>query len=333
MDNEKLNQALKLIKEGDKTGAEEILLECLKVDPGNSDVYYALAICSQTDVQRIDRLEKSLLLNPNNKKAEIALKKYLEKTTSEQPPESKIATNEMRESFQDKSVLYKSKFDVETRIKFVSSWIFLGAFVLLLITVIWQFTQIIQIEKYIEVRSKDIQNIYDDSSYMLKEILTNKSNIQLLMSDNEIIKSDILLLSSNNDTLMSNIMKLAAGLDYVTPLAENANRYAHSHSTYSDIRLKTNIVEINGPMEKLSQIQAVYFYWDLENYPDMNLDDQKQIGIIAQDIENVFPELVSEDQNGFKQVDYEKLSVLLLEAIKDQQREIEKIKIILDMNE
>jgi hypothetical protein len=103
--------------------------------------------------------------------------------------------------------------------------------------VVWQFIRIDRLEK--------------------TAILTGNS-ISALETENRMIKSDIRTLSSDADRIRNNIQSLASGLDYVTPLAENGNRYAHSHP-YSDIRLKTDIVEINDPLEKLLQLRGVYY--------------------------------------------------------------------------
>ena len=52
-------------------------------------------------------------------------------------------------------------------------------------------------------------------------------------------------------------------------------------------------------------------------------DDKKQIGVIAQEVETILPELVSTDNNGYKAVDYSKLTPVLIEAMKEQQAIIE----------
>ena len=54
--------------------------------------------------------------------------------------------------------------------------------------------------------------------------------------------------------------------------------------------------------------------------------DKKQLGVIAQDLEAQFPELVLTDENGYKSVAYSRISVVLLEAIKEQQSEIEALR-------
>jgi hypothetical protein len=58
----------------------------------------------------------------------------------------------------------------------------------------------------------------------------------------------------------------------------------------------------------------------------MKFTDKEQVGLIAQDVEKVFPQLVFEDDNGYKAVDYVKLIPLLIEALKSQQKEIEALK-------
>jgi hypothetical protein len=55
----------------------------------------------------------------------------------------------------------------------------------------------------------------------------------------------------------------------------------------------------------------------------MNFTNDVQIGLIAQDVEKVFPNLVMTDNNGYKAVSYEKLSVILVEGLKEQQKQIE----------
>ena len=92
----------------------------------------------------------------------------------------------------------------------------------------------------------------------------------------------------------------------------------------SDRRLKTNINKISDPIEKLKQINGYMFDWiELENiHPHKGRD----IGIIAQEIENVIPEITTLRDNGFLAVKYEKIIPLLIECIKGNTFEIEKIK-------
>ena len=84
----------------------------------------------------------------------------------------------------------------------------------------------------------------------------------------------------------------------------------------SDIRLKTNIKKIENPIEKILQISGVTFDWKKDN--------RSSVGVIAQEIESVFPELVQGEDP--KTVNYNGLIALLIECIKDQQIEINILK-------
>jgi len=84
----------------------------------------------------------------------------------------------------------------------------------------------------------------------------------------------------------------------------------------SDIRLKTNIKKIESPIEKILPISGVTFNWKKDN--------RSSVGVIAQEIESVFPELVQGEDP--KTVNYNGLIALLIECIKDQQIEINILK-------
>ncbi|MGQ9619896.1 MAG: tail fiber domain-containing protein [Bacteroidales bacterium] len=93
----------------------------------------------------------------------------------------------------------------------------------------------------------------------------------------------------------------------------------------SDIRLKKDIKPLGNIITKLTKLQGITYKWRVDEYPDMKFDDKAQIGLIAQEVEKVLPELVKTDDKGYKAISYEKLSVLLLEAVKEQQRQIESL--------
>jgi hypothetical protein len=96
--------------------------------------------------------------------------------------------------------------------------------------------------------------------------------------------------------------------------------------TDSDIRWKKNISDLDNVLDKALQLKSVSYSWKQEEFPEKRFDSGTQIGLIAQDVEKVFPELVRTDDNGYKAVSYEKLSVVLLEGMKEQQHEIETTK-------
>lgn len=84
----------------------------------------------------------------------------------------------------------------------------------------------------------------------------------------------------------------------------------------SDQRLKKNITVIEGALEMILRLNGVYFDWRSEEYPDWNFEQRHDIGVIAQEVEKVFPEAVRTDDKGFKAVAYSKLVPPLIEAAK-----------------
>jgi hypothetical protein len=78
------------------------------------------------------------------------------------------------------------------------------------------------------------------------------------------------------------------------------------------------------------QIDGVKFDWDQESADDREFSDDRQIGLVAQNVEQVFPELVSTDSDGYKSVSYSKMTAVLLEAIKELKKENDDLKSRLD---
>jgi len=92
----------------------------------------------------------------------------------------------------------------------------------------------------------------------------------------------------------------------------------------SDERLKDNIELISNPIEKVQSLKGVTWNWN-ENADELQ-QSLPNVGVIAQDVEKVLPQLVTDRDNGFKGVDYAKLTGLLIEAIKEQQKQIDELK-------
>jgi hypothetical protein len=93
----------------------------------------------------------------------------------------------------------------------------------------------------------------------------------------------------------------------------------------SDARFKKNITALTGALDKINSLRGVYYDWNKEAFPAMGFSGNKQIGLIAQDVEKVLPELVAEGPDGYKSVDYAKITAVLIEAVKEQQKQIEKL--------
>tara|TARA_R100001443_G_scaffold24448_2_gene36850 strand:- start:12816 stop:17066 length:4251 start_codon:yes stop_codon:yes gene_type:complete len=92
----------------------------------------------------------------------------------------------------------------------------------------------------------------------------------------------------------------------------------------SDERLKENVKPIDNALDKVSKIRGVEFDWivDKEIHPNEGHD----VGVIAQEIEKVLPEVVETRDSGYKAVKYEKIVSLLIEAVNEQQQQINELK-------
>jgi len=104
----------------------------------------------------------------------------------------------------------------------------------------------------------------------------------------------------------------------------NGSAYATGGWSSSDLRLKKNVEKLNGVIEKLKNINGVTFDWRTDEFPNKGLPEGRQIGLIAQEVEKEFPELVNTDNEGYKAVSYEHFTAVLLEALKEQQKQIDK---------
>ena len=89
----------------------------------------------------------------------------------------------------------------------------------------------------------------------------------------------------------------------------------------SDVRLKENITPLEGAIDKISSLHGIYFNNRGESA------DEREVGVIAQEVEEVLPEVVSEDDEGYKSVDYTKLTPLLIEAVKELNIAMKKLKV------
>ena len=89
----------------------------------------------------------------------------------------------------------------------------------------------------------------------------------------------------------------------------------------SDERLKDNISYIHRPIDKINKIGGYKFTWN--DKQDTYLG--KDVGVLAQEIESVLPEIVTTRGSGYKTVKYEKIVPLLIEGIKELDKKIKDI--------
>ena len=94
----------------------------------------------------------------------------------------------------------------------------------------------------------------------------------------------------------------------------------------SDRRFKNNIKPIENPLDKINKISGNTFDWNEETKIEHGYDGN-DVGVIAQEIEEVLPQLVQTRDSGYKAVKYDKLVALLIEGIKEQQIQINDMKV------
>jgi hypothetical protein len=99
----------------------------------------------------------------------------------------------------------------------------------------------------------------------------------------------------------------------------------------SDISYKENIKEIQDALLKVKNIRGVNFDWtdewiEKQGGLDPYFIRKQDVGVIAQEIEQVLPEVVATRDNGTKAVKYDRIVALLIEAIKELHKEIEELK-------
>ena len=93
----------------------------------------------------------------------------------------------------------------------------------------------------------------------------------------------------------------------------------------SDIRLKKNIKPILNAIEKIDKMNGVEFDWK-DGFDTIHSAKGHDIGLIAQDVESVLPEIVNTRENGYKAIRYEKIVAVLIEAIKELKQQVDELK-------
>lgn len=92
----------------------------------------------------------------------------------------------------------------------------------------------------------------------------------------------------------------------------------------SDARFKKDITALENPLAKVMDLKGVTYNWRNDEFPEKDFGNVKQIGFIAQELEKVIPEAVVTDENGYYSVNYFAVIPVLTEAIKEQQKMLNK---------
>jgi hypothetical protein len=95
----------------------------------------------------------------------------------------------------------------------------------------------------------------------------------------------------------------------------------------SDAKYKTNITPLQHATSIILQLRGVSYDWRRIDFPEMNFPADNQIGFIAQEVEKLIPQIITTDSQGNKSISYTSVIPLLVEAIKEQQNQIEDLKL------
>lgn len=131
--------------------------------------------------------------------------------------------------------------------------------------------------------------------------------------------SNKIRLGNGGVTLVETAGDLRVGAGSPNGCVQDGNANALVGTCISDLRLKTQITPFSPLLERLVSLEPVHFLWRAAEHPELQLGSEPSYGLIAQDVERIFPELVDDGPQGYKVVRYGQLPLMLLMAIKEQQ--------------
>jgi hypothetical protein len=124
------------------------------------------------------------------------------------------------------------------------------------------------------------------------------------------------------------VIRDSGGLNRIELVGSSGEIFADSITAVlvtqtSDKRLKTNITALNNSLSNVRKLNGVSYYWNehAREYKNFNTES-KQIGLIAQEVESMYPEAVSTNKDGYKSVNYSSLVSVLIEAIKELDQKV-----------
>lgn len=151
---------------------------------------------------------------------------------------------------------------------------------------------------------------------------------------NTIFYTDLLYINATNDRVGINTAPTTAG--YVLDVG-GATRIQGSLSATGDVtayasdkRLKQNIKPIEDALNKIDQINGYTFEWNLEKCSEVGFEPSREVehGVLAQEIQEIMPDLIADSafDPEYKTVRYDRLTALLISAVKELKKEIEDLK-------
>ena len=183
-------------------------------------------------------------------------------------------------------------------------------------------------EVYIHAGSGDPQITFRDVGNEYFSIGLDDSANSFKISDNTGVgTNDRLTIDSSGDIKIEESLGIGVSASGTTGRLDCSNDVVAFAS--SDKRLKENIKPLDNALDKINKINGVEFDWKKltkKEKETIHGNTGHDVGVIAQEIEEVLPEVVTTRDNGYKAVKYEKIVPLLIEAIKELKQEIEELR-------
>lgn len=111
-----------------------------------------------------------------------------------------------------------------------------------------------------------------------------------------------------------------------TGCVKDADGTAIAGTCASDLRFKSDVQPFGRLLDRVARLRPVTFYWRAAEFPEKHFGAAQSYGLIAQEVEQVLPELVTEDATGYRAVNYSRLPLVTLQAVTDLAAEHEALK-------
>jgi hypothetical protein len=102
--------------------------------------------------------------------------------------------------------------------------------------------------------------------------------------------------------------------------SDGSQARANAWNVFSDVNLKRDLTRLTNPLAMVEKLTGYYFFWNT------GIDQSRQIGFSAQEVNEVLPEVVSKGEDGYLSMEYSKITPLLVEAIKQLKADNDRLK-------
>ncbi len=182
---------------------------------------------------------------------------------------------------------------------------------------------------FLEVQAGTLQDIESRTADRLRvgiapayhALFNNLSGYAFL----DFANSDGIRFTQSNNVKMTVESNGDVGIGTTTPsekLHVAGNIHVTGVITGSDKRFKKDVERLTGVMEKISKLEGYTYQFRTEDFIDRGFPENNQLGLIAQNVEKVYPELVKTYEDGYKGVNYNGLIPVLIEGLREQQHGI-----------